>query len=141
MYKRLAIIAVALTFPLALAAQEPPPIAIVAHVLSLSEEQVHALGDFLQARGEAIRPAAEQLQARHEALAHELQSATPDPQAVGRLVIEIRTIEGQVQGVLAEANKKLDDILTAEQRTRLEQIRGAAGACGVIPAFKAVGLL
>src|SRR5258706_5791055 len=117
MFKRIAMIAVALILPLALAAQEPPPIAIVAHVLSLSDEQVHALVDFLQARGEAIRPAAEQLQTRQQALGHELQSSSPDPATVGRLVLEIRTIEGQIQQALAEANTKLDDILSADQRT------------------------
>src|SRR5207244_4862359 len=69
MFKRTLMIAVALTFPIALAAQEPPPIAIVAHVLSLSDDQVHALADFLQARGEALRPTAEALQAHQAALA------------------------------------------------------------------------
>ena len=141
MFKRVLMIAVALTFPIALAAQEPPPIAVVAHVLSLSEEQIQAFGEFLQARGETVRPAAEQLQAHQEALAQQLQSATPDAQTVGQLVIEIKTIQEQIQKAIAESNKTLDGILSDEQRTRLDQIRAAAGACGVIPAFKAVGLL
>jgi Spy/CpxP family protein refolding chaperone len=141
MFKRLTMIVVALSLPIALAAQEPPPIAIVANVLSLSEEQIQALGEFLQARGEALRPAAEQLHAREQALSEQLQSADPDAQTVGRLAIEMKRLQEQIQRTLAESNKALDDILTPEQRDRLEQLRGAAGACGVIPAFKAVGLL
>ena len=83
MFKRLIMTAVALSFPIALAAQEPPPIAVVANVLALSEDQVHALGDFLQARGEAVRPAAEELQRHQQALAQQLQSANPDPATIG----------------------------------------------------------
>ena len=141
MFKRTLMIAVAAIFPIALMAQEPPPIAIVAHVLSLSEDQIHALGEFLQARGEAVRPAAEELQRHQQALAEQLQSADPDPATVGRLAIEMKRLQDQIQHALADSNKALDDILSDEQRARLEQIRGAAGACGVIPAFKAVGLL
>ena len=141
MFKRTLMIAVAAIFPIALMAQEPPPIAIVAHVLSLSEDQIHALGEFLQARGEALRPAAEELQKHQQALEEQLNAADPDAATVGRLAIEMKRLQEQVQHALEESNKALDGILNDEQRARLEQIRGAAGACGVIPAFRAVGLL
>ena len=141
MFKRVLMIAVAVTIPITLAAQEPPPIAVVAQVLSLSDDQIHALAEFLQARGEALRPAAEELQRHQQAIEQQLQSADPDAATVGRLAIEMRRLQEQIQHALEESNKALDDILNAEQRTRLEQIRGAAGACGVIPAFKAIGLL
>ena len=141
MFKRFLMIAVALTFPIALTAQEPPPIAIVAHVLSLSEDQIHALGELLQARGEALRPAAEEMQKHQQALEEQLNAANPDAATVGRLAIEMKRLQEQVQHALEESNKALDGILNDEQRTRLEQLRGAAGACGVIPAFRAIGLL
>ena len=141
MFKRLMMIAVALSLPVALAAQEPPPIAVVANVLSLSEEQVHALGDFLQARGEAVRAAMEELQRHQQALAQLLQSPNPDPTTIGQLILEMRALQAQSQKVLDDANKALGQLLNDEQRTRLEQLRGAAGACQVVPAFKAVGLL
>ena len=141
MFKRALMIAVAVTIPITLAAQEPPPIAVVAHVLSLSDDQIHALGEFLQARGEALRPAAEELQRHQQALEQQLQAADPDAATVGRLAIEMKRLQEQIQHTLEESNKALDGILNEEQRTRLEQIRGAAGACGVVPAFKAIGLL
>ena len=68
-------------------------------------------------------------------------AADPDAATVGRLAIEMKRLQEQVQHTLEESNKALDGILDDEQRTRLEQLRGAAGACGVIPAFKAIGLL
>jgi ABC-type transporter Mla subunit MlaD len=141
MFKRLLMIAVAMTVPVAMMAQEPPPIAIVAHVLSLSEEQVHALAELLQARGEALRPAMEELQRHQKALEEQLNAADPDVATVGRLAVEMKKLQEQVQHALEESNKALDGILNDEQRTRLEQLRGAAGACGVIPAFRAIGLL
>ena len=141
MFKRLMMTAVALSFPVALAAQEPPPIAVAATVLALSEDQIHALGDFLQARGEAVRPAAEELQRHQQALAQQLQSANPDPATIGQLILEIRAIEGRIRQTVGDADKTLDQILDSDQRTRLEQLRGAAGACAVVPAFRAVGLI
>jgi septal ring factor EnvC (AmiA/AmiB activator) len=141
MLKRLIMIAVALSVAVAVAAQEPPPIAVVAQVLSLSEDQIHALGDFLQARGAAVQPAIEELQRHQQALAQQLQSSNPDPATIGHLILEMRAIEGQIQKAIGDANKTLDQILSDEQRTRLDQLRGAGGACQVIPAFKAVGLL
>jgi DNA repair exonuclease SbcCD ATPase subunit len=140
MIKRVLMVVVALTLPIAAIAEEPP-LAVVAHVLELSEEQVQALSQFLQERQEALRPAAQEVHAREQALAQQLQSAEPDPQAIGRLVIEIRRIQEQIQRALAESDAALDEILNAEQRARLEQIRGAAPVCGVLPAFKAAGLV
>ena len=140
MFQRALMIAVAAAFPVVLAAQESP-LEVIAHVLSLSEEQVQAVVQNLQARNEAIRPAAEELQRHQQALATLLQSENPDAATVGKLAIEMQRLQAQVQGVLEEANRALDQILNDEQRTRLEQLRGAAGACGVIPAFKAAGLL
>src|SRR5438445_13446773 len=117
MFKRYLMITVALTFPIALMAQEPPPIAIVAHVLSLSEDQIHALGELLQARGEALRPTAEEMQKHQQALEEQLNAANPDAATVGRLAIEMKQLQEQVQHTLEDSNKALDGILNDEQRT------------------------
>jgi Spy/CpxP family protein refolding chaperone len=57
------------------------------------------------------------------------------------VVIEIKRIQEQIQRAVAESDTALDDILSPEQRAQLEQLRGAAPVCGVIPAFKAAGLI
>ena len=54
---------------------------------------------------------------------------------------ELQRHQQALQQTIGDANKALDQILNADQRTRLDQLRGAANACQVIPAFKAVGLL
>ncbi len=140
MFKRFVMFAVAAALPLFASAQDSP-LAVVAHVLSLSDEQAQALGALVEARGTAIRPAVEELQTRQQALAQQLQSADPDAPTVGRLVIEIKHIEEQIHQAVAESNRQWESVLTPEQSTLLEQIRAAAGACNIIPAFRAVGLL
>ena len=140
MFKRIVMLVAAVVFPIALAAQESP-LEVVAHVLSLSDEQLHALGEILQARNEAIRPALADAQAHEQALAQQLESASPDPQTIGRLMIEMKTIQQQVQRVVADSNAQFEMMLTPEQRVRLEQLRSAAAVCPIIPAFRAVGLL
>jgi uncharacterized membrane protein len=140
MFKRTVTMLVALALPIALAAEEPP-LMVVAQVLSLSGEQAQALGNMVQARAETLRPAVQQVQAREQALARQLQSTTPDPQMVGHLVIEIRQIQEQIHHAIEETNDQFELLLTPDQRARLEQIRAAVPACGVIPAFKALGLV
>ena len=140
MFQRFVLLVVAMAFPIVAAAEEGP-LAVVAHVLSLSDEQAQALGEIVKARSEAIRPAVQEIQARQQALAQQLQSADPDPQTVGQLVIEIKRIEGQIHQALDETNRQWESFLAPEQATRLEQIRAAAPVCEVIPAFRAVGLM
>jgi Spy/CpxP family protein refolding chaperone len=140
MFKRIIMLLVAVTLPVALAAQESP-LTVVAKVLSLSDEQTQTLGNIVQARSEAIRPLAEQAQARQQALARQLQSSNPDPQTVGGLVIEITRIQQQIQQAVAATNQQFAMVLTPDQSARLEQIRSVAPVCDVIPAFKAIGLL
>ena len=123
MFKRLLMIAVAMTLPAAMMAQEPPPIAVVAHVLSLSEEQVHALAELLQARGEALRPAMVELQRHQKALEEQLSAADPDVATVGRLAVEMKKLQEQVQHALEGV----------EQGARRDPQRRAAHAAGADP--------
>jgi len=121
--------------------QAPEPVRVVAAVLGLSEDQVQALVAMLVAREAAIRPAAEQLHLRREALGKLLQTESPDPTAVGALVVEIRTIEAEISRVAQSAAAQFEQVLTPEQRERLAHLRQAAQVCPVIPAFQATGLL
>ena len=140
MFKRAIMLFVAIIFPVTLAA-ENSPLEVVAKVLSLSQEQIRTLAQIVQGRGDALRPAVEALHAREQALAQQLQSADPDPQIVGQLIIEMKKIQDQVHAAIEETNKQFETVLTPEQATRLHDLRGAAQACDVVPALKAVGLM
>ena len=119
----------------------PQPVQVVAAVLELSSDQVTALATMLAAREQALGPSREQLQARHQALAAALDSATPDAQIVGQLVIDIRVLEQQMRTIAAASASQFEEVLTATQRERLQHIRAAARVCPAVPAFEATGLL
>lgn len=120
---------------------EPHPLQVVAHVLTLSEEQVQTLASVLEARTRAIQPLAAQAHERQQELARALETPHPDPSAIGRLLIEIRQLQHQIGMVNAEAAARFEEHLTPEQRERLGHLRQAARVCPMLPAFQAVGLL
>lgn len=119
----------------------PPPVQMVANVLSLSGQQVASWLELLQARDAAVQPLQHELQARQQAIASLLQSGSPDPAAVGRLFIEAHTIEQQIGAIILQTNAQFEQTLTAEQRGRLQHVREAAQVCPVVPAFQVTGLL
>jgi uncharacterized membrane protein len=119
----------------------PQPVQVVAAVLQLSEQQVGSLMEMLRLREQAVQPLQQQLRTRQEALGQALQGATPDPQTVGQLLIETRTIEQQIATVSAQAAAQFQQVLDQEQLERLQQIQATAGVCQILPAFQATGLL
>jgi uncharacterized membrane protein len=125
-----------------LGAQElPQPVKVVATVLGLSEGQTMALVQAIQARDTAVRPLAEEAQAHQQALAALLESDAPDPANVGNLVLEIHALQKSIEGIAGEAMGGFEQTLSDAQRDRLANLRQAAPACEVLPAFRAVGLL
>jgi len=119
----------------------PAPIVFVTSFLQLSEEQTGALITMIQTRDAALQPIAAKLHGDQEALGKLLESPDADPAAVGRLLIEIRNGEKQASAVARDAAASFEEMLTPEQRDRLQFVRQAAQVEPAIPAFKAVGLL
>jgi len=117
------------------------PVRLVATVLELTPGQVQAWGPILAARGEALGPLAEQIRQRQQAIAAQLQSGSPDPALIGRLLIEVHALQAQVHAVDAQAAARFRELLNLPQRQKLDQVRRAALACPVVPAFAAVGLV
>jgi uncharacterized membrane protein len=119
----------------------PAPIVFVTNFLQLSEGQTRALITMIQARDAALQPIAVKLHADQEALGKLLESPNADAATVGGLLIEIRAGEKQAGAVAHDAAAAFEQILTPEQRDRLQFVRQAAQIEPAIPAFKAVGLL
>lgn len=126
----------------AMAQEGPPePVRVIASVLQLSEEQVGSWLPILQSRQEALQPVQQQLQANQEAIAEAMQSPAPDAQTIGNLFITRRSLEMNVATVSSDAAAQFEQLLTGEQRERLQQVRGASHVCPIAPAFAAAGLL
>src|SRR5258706_10948412 len=117
----------------------PPPIAFVSNFLQLSEAQTGSLVGMIQSRDAAIRPIAEALQAKQQALQSLLDTPNPDAAAVGKLMIEINAGQHQIAMLAQSAAASFASTLTDEQKQRLQFVRQAEQVAPAIPAFKAVG--
>ena len=134
------LIAISLVAP-AFAQQQPDPVAVVAHVLDLSADQITAWSAILHARETAIQPLAQQAQAQQQAIAQALSGANPDPIAVGQAVVALHAVQLQIAAANSSSAADFEKILTADQLQRLNGLRGAAQVCQVLPAFAATELL
>ena len=119
----------------------PPPLRVVANILNLSDAQVGSWLQLLQARNAAVQPLQQQLQMKQQAIATLLQSGSPDPAVVGQLFLEVHAVELQIQGIVMQTNAQFEQLLTDDQRGRLQHIREAAQVCPIVPALQATGLL
>jgi hypothetical protein len=139
--KRIVAILFALLCAAPMFAQQPDPVAVVAHVLDLSNDQITAWGGILHAREAAMQPIAQQAQAKQQAIAQALGGNNPDPLAVGSAIIDLTRLQGQAAAVNAQSATEFEHLLTPDQQQRLEGIRGAAQVCPIVPALQATGLI
>lgn len=138
--KRVVVILLALVVTAPTFAQQPDPVAVVAHVLDLSGDQITAWSTILHAREAALQPIAQQAQAKQEAIGQALAGGNPDPLTVGSSIIDLNRLQGQIAAVNAQSTTEFEKLLTPDQLQRLEAIRGASQVCQVVPAFQATGL-
>jgi uncharacterized membrane protein len=118
----------------------PPPVAYVSNFLQLSEAQTASLVGMIQSRDAAIRPIAETLQAKQQALQNLLNTPTPDATAAGTLLLEINAGQHQIAMLAQSAIASFASTLTDEQKQRLALVHQADQIAPILPAFKALGL-
>jgi|GEM_PF-954001 len=117
------------------------PIQIVTEVLGLSDAQAQTLAQILAARAESTRPLAEQIQQHEQQISTLLGGNLPDPTQLGRLLIETRQLQSQVQTIAAASASQFVSVLSDPQKQTLGHIRQASQVCPVVPAFAAIGVL
>ncbi|MEO6323370.1 MAG: periplasmic heavy metal sensor [Thermoanaerobaculia bacterium] len=96
--------------------------------LDLSEAQrtkVKALAEQQKGDGQSFR---EQMRADREALREALEAANPDPMAVGKAMLKVRSSREAGKARLQEFRTKLKPILTPEQNARLDGFLSAVRA-------------
>lgn len=141
MKRAFGIVLVTLVYTLPAVAQQPDPVAVVAHVLDLNEDQIRAWADILHARQAAIEPLAQRAQALQQQIGQSLESSAPDPVAIGRGFIELKGLQTQITTANAQGAAQFEQLLASDQLERLNGIRGGAQVCPIVPAFQATGLL
>jgi len=113
----------------------------VGKYLGLTQDQAHAWGDILKATGDAIHPIGDQIRDKEKALHDLLGTSNPSTASVGQLVVDIKNLRGQIDGLLQQGATQFIALLTADQKAKLDGVRAAAPICPVVPAFAFLHLL
>jgi len=142
------LVAALLLGTLAAAAAPPPgplngrdPARVASRLLQLSDPQLEQWRAILDAREEAIRPIAREVQGRERELRLLLDGDVPDPLEVGNLVLQIEGFKDEIEALREASGDRLLDTLGADQ---LELVRPAAEAAPLLPAihsFRALSLI
>ncbi len=116
-------------------AQSPPRAAAPGRVgglaelkayLNLDDAQIQQMN---QARRQALqdaRPVATQLAQAQRELREMLQSPNPDPAAVGKKTLEVKSLREQLRTSRQAVTQAVLNVLTADQRTKLANLEEAA---------------
>lgn len=121
--------------------QVPRPKEVVARFLALTVDQVTQWETLLTALETTVKPLALQIVANDAQLATLLKLPTPDPAAIGNLILANRALREQIRGAHETYVTAFEALLTQEQKDKLAFIRRAERAQPIIPAFKVLGLL
>ena len=130
---------VLLALTASLPAAQPP--AELKAFLNLSDAQLQSLIQNRQQLAQAVQPVAQQAQQKQQALQQLLEGVSPDPVAVGKLVIEITGFGKQVQQLVQNSQQTSVNILTPEQQARLQVLGDVLKLQAPAMQAVAVGLL
>jgi Spy/CpxP family protein refolding chaperone len=144
--KSLLSLAFLLALAVPIAAQAPPPLGgpppeyVLKEVLGLSDQQLASFRDLAQARASAADALRRQLEDRQRALSHALSSPTPDPGAVGALVISTTSLQKQAGQIEAGFQNGFLGLLSDEQKSKLGFIQSVEAALRAAGALHQLGL-
>ena len=122
------VLAIAALFIAAIASAQPrpePPQKALAEYLQLTDAQITSWQQIQKDAHAAVQPLADKARDLHTQIDTALEAASPDATAVGKLVIALRSTEGQIKAVHDDAKAKRLAVLNAEQKTKLEAFEAA----------------
>jgi hypothetical protein len=119
---------------------EGGPLAVVAHFLRLTPEQLPVLGQALHERQQTVGPLLQGIAMREQRI-RELIASGGSPAEIGVLVIQIHQLRQQVEAAQALFLARVESLLDAGQRALWQQVRLAARLQPVVPAFQALQML
>src|SRR5262249_26965886 len=122
------------------AAGAPSPDAVLKDVLGLSDAQLTQLHALLEARRSATESLVSQMQTAQKALQDALGAASPDPAAVGAALLQLQSLQKQIQAAGEAFRTQFTGILTDDQKAKLAQIDALDAALRAGQALHALGL-
>jgi len=117
------------------------PLRVLARFLQLTEPQVANVRTLLDARKDIVEALMKQIPEKEKELQELLNSASPDPAAVGRAAIAIHDLRRQVDEARKGFAAGFEALLTAEQKTRVTTARQAARLQPVVGALRELGII
>lgn len=109
--------------------------------LNLSDSQIQSIQQTQQKAMESQRSVLEQVQSKHQTLQDLLDKGISDAAAVGKLMLEIRALQRQIEQARTATQTQLLGLLTAEQKTKLTALEQAAKLWPLIQQGAMLGLL
>jgi hypothetical protein len=102
-----------------------PPIAELKQYLNLTDSEVTALEGIVQQKTQAQQQISAQISQKYQALQALLQSASPDPNAVGQIMIDIQNLQKKLTPSTEPYHTEALAVLTPSQVTLLANLNTA----------------
>ena len=118
-----------------------PRIEQLAEYLSLSEDQVAAVGEILIERRTAARENMQAIAEKRRAAMEELRGDNPNAPLVGQLLVEAKQMQGAVKADEAAYIARINDVLDSTQPAKLERLGGMVQYQREIREAQGIGLL
>jgi len=96
--------------------------------LALTDTQVNDIGALLRKHREAAFPLRQDLRARNHQLQNALDTAEPNPNTVGQLVIARNELNKELRALNVKLRSDIAAVLTPEQKQKFEQMKARRGA-------------
>ena len=109
--------------------------------LNLTDAQIASLKQLRQSEREALKPIMDQMAPLHQSLRTQLQSASADATAVGKLELSIQSLEKEAAPIRASFQQQAQAVLTPAQKTQLAALQSAAALMPAIHEATMLNLL
>lgn len=113
---------------------------VLAKYLDLSTEQIADIRSILEEKKAALDALAEEAKQKRQALKAAIEAATPSPQEIGTIVLELHSLRQERKGLHDEVRSAVLGLLTPAQQVKMDVLEGAAALEPVIHAARKLGL-
>jgi len=119
----------------------PPPLDELKAYLNLTDSQIQSLQQIRQQAITSQQTVFAQIQSKQQALHDLLEKGTSDALAVGKLMLDIRALQKQIEQAMTASRTQAVNSLTTEQKTKLAALEQAAKLRPAIEQATLLGLL
>lgn len=109
--------------------------------LNLTDAQIASLKQLRESEMAALKPIFDQMRPLRQSLRTQEQGANADATAVGKAVLNLKSLEQQAAPIRASFQQQAQNVLTADQKGKLAALESAAALMPAIHEATALNLL